>query len=81
MLEKELRGQHYVKAQHRRDLPRLLDGRSDGSVEMKHCNISAVLVSVGLPYIQGYKPRKNVQQLLRTAVLDAADEAGLIVAP
>jgi hypothetical protein len=68
MLAKERRGQHYVKAQHRRDLLPLLDGRSHASVEMKHCNISAVLDELGHPYINGYKPRKNLQEALRIAV-------------
>ena len=43
-------------------------GRSDGSVEFKHANISAVLVGRGLPYIEGYKPRGNFQALLAQAV-------------
>ena len=33
-----------------------LDGRSKGSIEFKHQNVSAVLVDMGLPYIDGYKP-------------------------
>jgi hypothetical protein len=45
-----------------------LSGRSDKSVEYKHANISAVLVSMGLPYIDGYKPRANFQGLLAQAV-------------
>src|SRR5207247_2008306 len=40
----------------------------DGSIEFKHQNISAVLVSLGLPYIEGYKPRGNFQGLLALAV-------------
>jgi hypothetical protein len=78
MLEKELRAQPYVKAEHRRALLPFLDNRSEGAVEMKHCNISAVLDGAGLPYIHGYKPRKNVQELLRATVLKAADAAQLL---
>jgi hypothetical protein len=68
MLRKELRGEPYSKTEHRRTLARLLDGRSDGSIEYKHENISAVLIELGYPYIEGYKPRRNFQRLLYEAV-------------
>lgn len=44
------------------------NGRSKSSVELKHQNISAVLDALGLPYINGYKPRGNSQLLLRKSV-------------
>ncbi len=48
-----------------------LNNRSDGSVELKHQNISAVLIEMGIPYIDGYKPRFNYQRsLLPAAVAD-----------
>lgn len=68
MLHSELLGQPYSKTEHRRRLRPLLHGRSDGSVEFKHQNISAVLVHLGFPYIAGYKPRGNYQRLLMDAV-------------
>ena len=46
MLSLELAGQAYSKAAHRRILLEKLDGRSAGSVEFKHCNISAVLINL-----------------------------------
>src|SRR5262245_21117966 len=49
-------------------LRRLLPRRSNSAIEFKHANISAVLVSLGLPYIDGYKPRGNYQALLAEAV-------------
>src|SRR5262249_6590498 len=49
MLEKELLGKPFSKAEHRRTLSPRLDGRSDGSIEFKHANISAVLTGLGLP--------------------------------
>ena len=79
MLRKELDCQPYSKAGHRRSLVPLLDARSDGSVEFKHCNISGVLVAKGLPYVEGYKPRGNYQRLLADEVeafLDA--DTGLL---
>lgn len=68
MLKKELSGKKYVKAEHRRNLLPLLNNRSEGSVERKHMNISAVLIEKGLPYISGYKPYHNYQNLLKEEV-------------
>jgi hypothetical protein len=63
MLRAELAGKPYSKAEHNRTLRPLLDNRSKSSIEFKHQNISAVLVGMGLPYIDGYKPAKNYQKL------------------
>ena len=68
MLQAELLGIAYNKTQHRQRLAPKLNERSSGSIEFKHQNISAVLVNMGLPYIDGYKPRGNFQALLATAV-------------
>jgi Protein NO VEIN, C-terminal len=54
-------------------IPRL-SGRSNGSVEFKQQNISSVLVELGLPYVEGYKPRGNYQGLLATEVEKFLDE-------
>ena len=54
MLTKELSGIHYNKSEVRRRILPLLKDRSAGSVEFKNRNISAVLVRMGQPYIQGY---------------------------
>lgn len=71
MLRSELCGQKYNKTAHRRALMERLNNRSDGSVELKHQNISAVLIEMGIPYIDGYKPRLNYQRaLLPAAVSD-----------
>lgn len=69
MLNKELTGKKYSKAEHRRALLSKLDNRSEGSIEFKHQNISAVLLEIGQPYIQGYKPAFNYQQQLKAVVL------------
>ena len=68
MLRAELRGDSYNKSAHRRAVLPRLDDRSDGSVERKHQNTSAVLISLGLPYITGYKPLGNYQGLLAEEV-------------
>ena len=61
MLTAELRREPYSKTAHRRALAPLLDARSDGAIERKHQNISAVLIELGFPYIFGYKPLGNYQ--------------------
>ncbi|MEC5398423.1 DUF3883 domain-containing protein [Uliginosibacterium sp. H1] len=68
MLTLELSGQKYSKTEHRRALLRLLDGRSDGAVELKHQNISAVLRDLDCHWIPGYKPRGNYQRALAECV-------------
>ena len=68
MLAAELSGGTYNKADHRRHLLPLLRRRSEQSIEFKHANISAVLIELGFPYISGYKPRSNYQQLLYKVV-------------
>ena len=65
MLALELRGEPYNKAEHNRNLTLLLNGRTRGSVERKHQNISAIMIELGFPYIDGYKPLGNYQDLLR----------------
>jgi len=70
MLRAELSGQPVNKAEHNKQLREQLHGRSKGSVEFKHANISAVLLKLDdLPYIEGYKPRGNYQALLEQVVL------------
>lgn len=70
MLRLEADGVAYTKSGHNEILRKRLRGRSKASVELKHQNISAVLADMGLPFIQGYKPRGNSQLLLRKAVQD-----------
>lgn len=68
MLSLELAGQSFSKTAHRKALQQKLNGRSDGSIEFKHCNISAVMIDLGFPNIRGYQPRFNYQSLLREIV-------------
>jgi hypothetical protein len=70
MLIKELDGVPYKKADHRRQIITLLKSRSKGSVEFKHQNISAILINLGKPYINGYLPRYNYQKLLEDEVIN-----------
>jgi hypothetical protein len=68
MLDMELRGQPFNKAEHNRNLQKLLNNRPRGSIERKHQNISAILIELGYPYVDGYKPLGNYQRLLRNIV-------------
>ena len=63
MLTEELAGHAYNKAAHNRALQELI-GRSKGSIEFKHQNISAVLKGLGETWINGYKPAFNFQMSL-----------------
>lgn len=67
MLRHELAGLRYNKSEHRRVLMETID-RSDGSIERKHMNISAVMTVLGLPYIKGYQPHRHYQRALFEAV-------------
>ena len=83
MLRMQLMGQTPNKAEHNRQLQNMLPARSKASIEYKHCNISAVLVELGVPPLIGYKPLFNYQQLLIPVVSEAIakdsrlDEAAL----
>jgi hypothetical protein len=68
MLEADLAGQPYVKSHHSAALMERIC-RTHRSVEFKHQNISAVLEELGLPWIFGYKPKRNYQG----AIFDAID--------
>lgn len=68
MLADDVFGRPYSKAEHRRTLVPLLNGRSEGSIEFKHRNISAVLKGLGEDWIAGYKPAFNLQMSLVDAV-------------
>ncbi len=68
MLHAEIAGINYNKSEHRKKLQKQLNNRTDSSIEFKHQNISAALINNGLPYIKGYKPRWNYQQLLEDKI-------------
>jgi hypothetical protein len=69
MLGADLAGTPYIKSRHRAALMARI-GRTDGSIEFKHQNISAVLNEMGAPWIPGYKPARNYQN----ALFDAIDQ-------
>lgn len=67
MFRSELAEKSYVKAAFNREV-QAATGRSRGAVEFKFENISAVLRDIGLPYVRGYKPRGNYQDVLCSEV-------------
>lgn len=67
MLRAELAGRVINKSQFNRKLQDAI-GRSRGAIEFKHANISAVLHQLRSFYVDGYKPRSNVQSSLRLEV-------------
>jgi hypothetical protein len=70
MLILELTGQPYSKTDHRHKLQQRLTNRSEGAIERKHQNISAILIELHCPWISGYKPLGNYQFLLFDVVED-----------
>ncbi|MBB6262391.1 hypothetical protein FHS77_002965 [Paenochrobactrum gallinarii] len=66
MLADDIAGRRYSKAEHRRALLPLLNERSEGSVEFKHQNISAVLKGLdedglAVQVRVGYASRPTIQ--------------------
>ena len=83
MLDMELNGEPYVKARRNAALQDLT-GRSKGSIEFKHQNISAVLEVLERPWIPGYKPMRNFQRALLERVeefLDHQDTGTTLLLP
>lgn len=74
MLTDELTGKAINKTAHRKALITLLNNRSEGAIEFKHQNISAVLIRNGLPYIKGYKAMTEYQQLLEQATIQFVND-------
>jgi hypothetical protein len=75
MLTLELAGQKFNKAAKRRALMPLLNKRSDGSIEFKRRNVSAVLLEIGYPTLQGYLPAENWQSILMEVVIEQLEES------
>ena len=73
MLEYEQTGVAFSKADHWRNLMAIID-RTKGAIERKHMNISAAMDTLGLPYIDGYKPNTHLQHALFKAVVSHLNE-------
>ncbi len=67
MLQMQLKDIPYNKSEHRRALVSKI-GSSEGSIEFKHRNISAILDLLGFEYLSGYLPAKNYQRLLSQVI-------------
>src|SRR6516225_2660688 len=67
MLDSDLAGRPYVKLRHNAAVMAQI-GRTHRSVEFKYQNISAVLDELGLPWIPGYRPKRNYQNAIFDAI-------------
>jgi Domain of unknown function (DUF3883) len=67
MLAADTSGRPYIKSRHSAALMAQI-GRTHRSVEFKHQNISAVLDELGMPWIPGYKPKRNYQNAIFEAI-------------
>ena len=70
MRKMQLKDIPFNKSEHRRALVSKI-GRSEGSIEFKHRNISAILDLLGFEYVSGYLPAKNYQKLLSQVIEEA----------
>jgi hypothetical protein len=77
MLAEHDAGRPFVKAAVRRELQAgALRQRTDPSIEFKFRNISGVLDTHGLDWLEGYLPAPNYQADLEAAVLRKLDDLG-----
>ncbi|MEO8217724.1 MAG: hypothetical protein ABI718_11640 [Acidobacteriota bacterium] len=65
MLEAQWKGEQYSKSGHRRMLQSILKNRSEGAIEFKHRNISAVLRDVWFPWVDGTNRREIIRSCSR----------------
>ena len=77
MLRIELAGGKFNKAERNRRLRDRIS-RSEGAIEYKHQNISAVMERFGLQFIWGYKPAKNFQARLYEVIEKQLTESNQI---
>jgi hypothetical protein len=69
MLELELSGERFSKAEFNRRVGAQIQ-RTKGSIEYKLQNVSQALLEINHPWIDGYKPARNLQDALRSEVLE-----------
>jgi 5-methylcytosine-specific restriction protein A len=80
MLSKEKNRIPYRKSDYRKQvLAGALKGRSEGSFEFRMQNISYVLYDLGQPFIQGYKPAKNVGTKTTASILRSLERNKFII--
>lgn len=77
MLRQQLAGETVNKAEWRRKLQERIPARSDGAIEYRHQNISAVMVIFGAPCMPGYLPAKNIPKSLIGIVGEELDRSSI----
>jgi hypothetical protein len=78
MLLMQVAGERYTKAGFVRDLRMLMPARNARAIEAKFHNISAILIELGLDWIDGYKPFPHYQHALRGSVEQAVARSGQV---
>ncbi|MDX1444396.1 MAG: DUF3883 domain-containing protein, partial [Gammaproteobacteria bacterium] len=68
MLDAELQGEMYSKADHRNRIKKELGEKEDQVVDDAHHHISAVLAETGLPFVDNFPPRSGASKSLELAV-------------
>ncbi|UYO56248.1 DUF3883 domain-containing protein [Rhodopseudomonas palustris] len=67
MMAEKSAGRPINQEQHHREI-QAVTGRTNGAVQYKLCNVSAVLDDLGVPWMKGYTPYNNYQDALAKAV-------------
>lgn len=68
MLDAELQGELYSKADHRNRIMQELRTDDAEAVDLAHCHVSAVLAETGLPFAEGFRPQSGFDPALEKAV-------------
>lgn len=68
MLDAELQGELYSKADHRNRIMQELGSDDADAVELAHRHVSAVLAETGLPFAEGFRPQNGFDAELEKAV-------------
>lgn len=74
MLDREIRGESYVKMERYRRFCQRFPGRNVKAIERKCQNIAACLFEFGSPLVTGLKPQGNYQHAMRHAVIERLAE-------
>lgn len=79
MLDREIRGESFVKMERYRRFCERFPRRNVKAIERKCQNIAACLFEFGSPLVSGLRPRGNYQAALRLAAMERLDERAAIL--
>ena len=79
MHQMDAQGKSFNKADINRQLRKdRLSSRNRSSIEFRMCNISSVFTEMGVEYLKGYRPAKNVGANVKEAIANAVEKTGYL---